>query len=247
MIIYDGEKPSSPVLTKLTGRKNNETANFSQLIISSQNHVYVYFYSNFANSGKGFSISYKRGCDNVIHQFHGELLSPGNTRVSYPGSQICKYTVEVPESKDDLPISLAINHFDVANDDQLQVFEGGEYGKALHEREGFNENNRPPKVIYTKQNKIQIIFQSNAVKNSLGWNITYSTNCPLLEVPESVTISTHNTAFSTKVSVSCTERGHEFITGRGKTFEIQCLLGGKWTNDKIPTCQRKFLKVRFLQ
>lgn len=209
-------------------------------MISSQNHIYIYFHSNHALSGNGFSISYKRGCDNVIRQTHGQLLSPGNTRVPYPGSQTCRYTIELPEIKDNQPISLSINHFDVSNDDYLQIYEGGEYGRALHEKDGYNENYRPPKVIYSKQSKLQLVFQSNAIKNSLGWNITFSTNCPPLNAPESATISTHNTAFSTKVSVSCVEKGHEFVNGKGKMFEVQCLLGGKWTINKIPHCQRKF-------
>uniref|UniRef100_A0A7E4V9J7 Sushi, von Willebrand factor type A, EGF and pentraxin domain-containing protein 1 n=1 Tax=Panagrellus redivivus TaxID=6233 RepID=A0A7E4V9J7_PANRE len=237
VVIYDGAKSNAPVLSRLTGRQNNESAYEPQLLISSQNHIYVYFYSNYAISGKGFSISYKRGCDNIIRQSHGQLLSPGHTRVPYAGSQICKYTVELPESRDDQPVSLAINHFDVPDDDFLQVYEGGEYGRPLHEGEGFNENTRPPKVIYAKQSKVQLVFQTNSVRNSLGWNITFSTNCPTLEIPDSVSISTHNTAFSTKVSVSCSERGYEFISGRGRMFEVQCLLGGKWTENRIPACQ----------
>uniref|UniRef100_A0A914YWX2 Uncharacterized protein n=1 Tax=Panagrolaimus superbus TaxID=310955 RepID=A0A914YWX2_9BILA len=237
VVIYDGAKSSAPILMKLTGRQLNDTANLSQLLISSQSHLYVYFFTNHAISGKGFSISYKRGCDNVIRQSHGQLLSPGHTRVPYPPSQTCKYTIELPENREDQPISVAINHFDIASDDNLQVFEGGEYGRALHENNGFNENTRPPKMIFSKQSKLELVFQSNSVRNSLGWNVTFSTNCPPLDIPSSVVVSTHNTAFNTKVFVSCSDKGYEFINGRGRMFELQCLLGGRWTENRIPTCQ----------
>lgn len=243
VVIYDGAKSSAPILAKLTGRQINDTANLSQLLISSQSHLYIYFFTNHAISGKGFSISYKRGCDNVIRQSHGQLLSPGHTRIPYPSSQICKYTIELPENREDQPISIAINHFDISSDDNLQVFEGGEYGRALHENDGFNENNRPPKMIFSKQSKLQLVFQSNSVRNSLGWNVTFSTNCPPLDIPSSVVVSTHNTAFNTKVFVSCSDKGYEFVNGRGRMFEVQCLLGGRWTENRIPTCQRMFHKI----
>lgn len=55
LMIYDGFQPSAPILAKLTGKIEN------QLIISTQNHLYLYFYSNYANSAKGFTLSYKKG------------------------------------------------------------------------------------------------------------------------------------------------------------------------------------------
>lgn len=113
LIIYDGAHPSAPVLARLTGK-----AMTSPLIISSQNNVYVYLFTNHAISRKGFSIAYKKGCDNMIRSEHGTLISPGYTRVAYPTSQVCKYTVELPEEES---ITLAVNSFDVAEDDTLQA------------------------------------------------------------------------------------------------------------------------------
>lgn len=51
-------------------------------------------------------------------------------------------------------------------------------------------------------------------------------------------MSTKNTAFGTKVSVSCGS-GFEFVTGRGKIFETTCEIGGHWSESTIPDCQRK--------
>uniref|UniRef100_A0A914C4L0 Fibropellin-1 n=1 Tax=Acrobeloides nanus TaxID=290746 RepID=A0A914C4L0_9BILA len=236
VIVYDGPTPSAPILARLTGQLLSTTTGAPQLIISSQNVLYIYFYSNYAIGGKGFAMSYKRGCDNTIKQNYGALLSPGHTRVPYPGSQVCKYTIELPDGQNDQPISVSINHFDVARDDSLQIYEGSEYGRALHEGQGFNEDHRPPKIIHAKQSQVQLVFTTNAVRNTMGWNLTFSTNCPALNVPKMVSISTQNTAFGTKVTIAC-PRGFEFVTGRGQSFEVHCKLGGKWTEEVIPTCQ----------
>jgi hypothetical protein len=48
-------------------------------------------------------------------------LSPGHNVLAYPSSQRCKYTIELPDSKQGQPIALAVNSFDVAADDYLQV------------------------------------------------------------------------------------------------------------------------------
>lgn len=56
LLIYDGSSPSAPVLARLS-----KAYSLPQLITSSQNRLYIYFYSNYAQNGRGFSIVYKRG------------------------------------------------------------------------------------------------------------------------------------------------------------------------------------------
>lgn len=56
IIIYDGDSAASPILLRFSGIFEG-----SQLVISSQNKVYIYFFSNYAISGKGFSLNYKSG------------------------------------------------------------------------------------------------------------------------------------------------------------------------------------------
>ncbi|KAK0398751.1 hypothetical protein QR680_002734 [Steinernema hermaphroditum] len=231
LVIYDGPTPAARVLARLSG-----TYNTPQLIISSQSNVYIYFYTNQEKSGKGFSIGYKRGCNNVISQLSGTILSPGHTRTPYPTSQTCQYTIELPDSKTEQPISLAVNHFDVQGHDSLKIFEDGSDGRKLHSENGFNENNRPPKMIYGQKRKMQLVFSSNSLLTSNGWNVTFSSNCKPIDTPKQVSLSSQNTAFGSKVTVSC-PRGYEFVNGRGQTFDIQCMLGGQWTEDFIPACQ----------
>lgn len=64
----------------------------------------------------------------------------------------------------------------MAKDDYLQVYDGSEYGKALHDGHGFNENHKPPKLIHAKQSQVQLVFTTNAVRNTMGWNLTFSTS-----------------------------------------------------------------------
>lgn len=62
-----------------------------------------------------------QGCSNRIRLDKGIITSPGYTRVPYPNSQRCVYTVELPDGKSEQPTAFAINNFDVAEDDRLLV------------------------------------------------------------------------------------------------------------------------------
>lgn len=113
----------------------------------------------------------------MIRQSYGTLLSPGHTRVPYPGSQRCSYTIEVPENSTAQPVAIAVNMFDVLNDDYLMIFDGDEKtGKALHTGKGFGGTSRPPSSIVAQNGKLQLVFVTNPVRSGHGWNITFSTS-----------------------------------------------------------------------
>ncbi len=65
----------------------------------------------------------------------------------------------------------------------------------------------------------------------------FLSDCAPLEVPSDVTLSTDVTGFGTDVTLSC-PRGYEFISGEGQDLDVRCLIGGKWSQSKIPACQR---------
>lgn len=56
IIVYDGNSAADPILLRFSGVFEG-----SQLVISSQNRIYIYFFSNYAVSGRGFSLNYKLG------------------------------------------------------------------------------------------------------------------------------------------------------------------------------------------
>nr|CAD2188647.1 unnamed protein product [Meloidogyne enterolobii] len=246
LTIYDGPSPSEPILAKFSGQMKEP-----QLIISTQSQVHIYFFSSETVSQKGFTITYKKGCDNSIRRSHGVLTSPGNAHLPYAPSQICRWSIELPsqqienfEVAAEIPsLSLVLNSWDVADlGDKLQIYEGGEdgssNGRPLHESDGFTVNNAPPKTIYAKQGRVELVWRSNVLNSGTGWNISFSTSCPPLSLPSRrVLLSTKNTAYGTHVTISC-ERGFEFSTGLGRHFETGCELGGLWSNyAPVPDCQ----------
>ncbi|KAK6027274.1 CUB domain protein, partial [Ostertagia ostertagi] len=156
-------------------------------------------------------------CDVTLRQPWGTLLSPGSTRVPYPPGVQCTYTVELPDGYSDQALSVHFNRFDIAPDDSIK---GSIRGKALHEGAGFNNDHRPPTQLVSRLSKAQIVMQSNAVRQAMGFNLTYSLSMSL-------------------VVVSCPP-GFEFTSGRGRAFDVHCQLGGKWTENALPNCQREY-------
>jgi hypothetical protein len=56
LVVYDGQSPADPVLIRFSGIFDG-----SQMVISSRSSVYVYFFSNYAVTAKGFNINYRAG------------------------------------------------------------------------------------------------------------------------------------------------------------------------------------------
>uniref|UniRef100_A0AC35U7X4 Sushi, von Willebrand factor type A, EGF and pentraxin domain-containing protein 1 n=1 Tax=Rhabditophanes sp. KR3021 TaxID=114890 RepID=A0AC35U7X4_9BILA len=231
IIVQDGDSAASPILTKLTGHSN-----YQRIIISTQKDLYIYFSSDLLSKGKGFKMSYKRGCDVRINSSFGELVSPGFLQVPYPTAKVCKFHIELEENAV-MPLTLSFNHFQVDKDDYLRLYQNDdEVNGKIYSKNGFNDQNMPPKNIYIESSKAVVVFNMNSIRKSIGFNITFSQNCPPLKTPASVVQSTLNTPFGYKVSVSC-PGGYEFTNGRGPKFEIECEMGGKWRETFVPDCQ----------
>ncbi|CAD5221161.1 unnamed protein product [Bursaphelenchus okinawaensis] len=229
-IIYDGPHPSAPIISRLSGRLSN------QLVISTQNHLYIYFYSSQADPTTGFTVNYKKGCTNTIKYTYGNVLSPGNGLVPYAPSQTCRYVIDLEGGAEASPISIDFNSFDIQNDDVLRIFDGEENSTALHDGKGFTEGRNPFRKLHSTKGKVTVVFDTNAMKQAGGWNFTFSANCPTLKAPRNVFLTTQATSFGTKVTVSC-QTGYEFTNGIGHRFDVSCDIGGKWSNEYIPNCQ----------
>ncbi|CAI4229546.1 unnamed protein product [Auanema sp. JU1783] len=231
LIIYDGNNPSSPVLSTVSGNHSS-----TEYVISTSDSLYIYMITNQMGNGRGFSLGYKKGCDVVLRQSHGNILSPGNTIVPYPNSQKCTYSIEMPEGNTDQSFTILVNRFDLGSLDFLKVFEGTVKGRPLHDGIGFSNDQKPEELLQCRQSKAFLVFESNSVKNGFGFNLTFSSNCPAIKTPSHVTLSTKQTSFGTKVSIQC-PKGYEFINGRGTSMEVLCLAGGNWTESYVPACQ----------
>uniref|UniRef100_A0A8R1HYY8 Sushi, von Willebrand factor type A, EGF and pentraxin domain-containing protein 1 n=1 Tax=Caenorhabditis japonica TaxID=281687 RepID=A0A8R1HYY8_CAEJA len=188
------------------------------------------------SNARGFSVSYKRGCDITMNDSHGEVISPGFLATAYPNQISCTYTIENEDMKADRSLSLIPNRFDLAEGDVLKVFENSARGKALHENDGFTTKSKPEKQINSQANRLQVVFKSGASKNAMGFNFTYSIDCPPLPSVPMVTLSVNERSVNTKVVVSC-PIGFEFASGEGLSKSVECLVGGKWSQSSISTCQ----------
>lgn len=70
---------------------------------------------------------------------------------------------------------MAVDYFDVLEDDQLSVYEGAdEKGLALHQEGGFGGTKRPPSSFVSRNGKFFVKFVSNPVMAGRGFNLTYS-------------------------------------------------------------------------
>lgn len=56
----------------------------------------------------------------------------------------------------------------------LQVYEGSTKGRALHEGDGFNSEQRPPTQLVSRLGRAQVVMQTNGVRQGMGFNLTYS-------------------------------------------------------------------------
>lgn len=132
------------------------------------------------SNARGFSISYKRGCDITMNDSHGEIISPGYLATAYPNDVTCTYTIENEDPKADRSLSLIPNRFDLADDDFVKVFENSVKGKSLHESEGFSSRTKPEKQIDSEANRLQVVFKSSASRRAMGFNFTYSIGMQIL-------------------------------------------------------------------
>ncbi|VDM57878.1 unnamed protein product, partial [Angiostrongylus costaricensis] len=188
---------------------------------------YQYIASIFIHNSSPF-----KGCDVVLRQSWGTLVTPGSTRKPYPPATQCTYTIELPEGYVDQALSIQANLFDIAADDF--VYEGSTMGRALHDGSGFNNDRQPPSQLVTRLGRALVVLQTSPFTQAMGFNLTFSLNCPVLKTPPLVSLSTKANTYG--VVVSC-PAGFEFASGRGRAFNLHCQLGGRWTENTLPNCQ----------
>ncbi|CAL2041940.1 unnamed protein product [Caenorhabditis brenneri] len=170
LIVYNGPTPSATVLASFSGNLTTK-----KYITSSTSTVYIYMMTRTNSNSRGFSISYKRGCDLSLNDPYGEIISPGYLESQYPNDISCTYTIENENLKADRSLSLIPNRFDLADDDSIKIFENGPKGKALHDGpDGFSAKNKPEKQIDSEANRLQVVFKSSASRQAMGFNFSYS-------------------------------------------------------------------------
>ncbi|KFD52311.1 hypothetical protein M513_06874, partial [Trichuris suis] len=237
LIIYDGdhEKKLFSISDELVQPR---------LIISTRNLVSVYFFSNYVNAHRGFSLSYQGGCENVLQEAVGLVMSPGNEFIDYDGSHMCSYTIN-PVQKAMPPqwVTLLVNRISgsperyVEARSLLQIFDGMDSrGLKVFPTADTSTQLKAGSRFSSETGNFFLLFRPSPVDRVVEWNITYSLNCVPLTFPKDIQLSSEDTSLGTKVNVSC-PIGQEFVTGIGNAVELECLLGGVWSRDIVPKCQ----------
>ncbi|VDP18282.1 unnamed protein product, partial [Soboliphyme baturini] len=235
LIIYDGGLFSTSVLYSATG--------FGQplLLVSTTSEISVFFYADDAGPGRGFSLLYKQGCDNVIKQNYGSITPPTADGIGEQEPLTCTYTIE-PSSiaRKKPPISARITEFDVSNGISLKVYAGNDaQGMLLYAYDGYANSSLPPELLHSEVGAFHVVYHTGSHVSSSRWNMTYSVDCPEIEASDDVLKSSKNTSFGTEITLSCSY-GYEFQSGVGSIIKVTCLSGGFWSLKEIPSCQPKY-------
>ncbi|CAG9863735.1 unnamed protein product [Phyllotreta striolata] len=232
ILVRDGDSPKSKPIAKLTGKWENN----QKVIMSTGNHVYIYFRTRLGDSRRGFRIRYTQGCKATIVARNGTISSPAYGLENYPSNQECLYKIKNPGGQ---ALSLNFGNFDVDKSDFVQVFDGTTTsGLRLHSGNGFTAVAKPKITLTASSGEMLVRFTTDALHNNVGWEATFSADCPPLQPGIGALASSRDTAFGTIITFSC-PTGQEFATGRTR-LTTQCMLGGNWSISYIPKCQEVY-------
>uniref|UniRef100_A0A5S6QUS0 Fibropellin-1 n=1 Tax=Trichuris muris TaxID=70415 RepID=A0A5S6QUS0_TRIMR len=229
LIVYDGDHEDKLLVV-------SDDLIQPQLIISTKSLLSIYFFSNYMTARRGFSLTYQGGCDNVLQEPVGVLISPGNKLIDYDGSHVCSYTIN-PVQKAMPPqwVTLLINHVSGSPELYLEVFDGMD-NRGLKVFPSTSSNLEAGSRFSSETGNFFLLFRPSSADRFVQWNITYSLNCVPLAFPKDIRLSSTDTSLGSKVNVSC-PIGQEFVTGIGNAVQLECLLGGVWSQDIVPKCQ----------
>lgn len=213
--VRDGPGPEHALLAKLTGRAADTPAKF---IVSTGNRVYLYLHTAFGASGRqGFALRFRAGCDIEYQAEAGNISSPAFGVANYPTNQQCVYRLARPSGGS---LSVKFNHFDVASDDALQLFDASDVdqGVQLHPKHGFAGDVKPTGTVLTASSgKLALAFKSNPFNAAKGWSATFSADCQPLRVGRAAMASSRDTMFGAKVTFTCPV-GQEVRAGRAASL-----------------------------
>ena len=232
--VRDGPGSTFPLLSKLSG----SLADNSRYILSTGNKIYLYFYSSFGDSRRGFAIRFRAGCEIEYTAEAGNVSSPAYGISKYPPNQNCIYRLSRPTGGS---LSILFNDFEVASEDSLQIYDGVDTntGIALHPNRGFSIKTKPVGLTLTASSgRMLLFFKSNALTAGKGWSASFSADCPQLKIGLNALASSRGTMFGAKVTFTC-PTGQEFSNGQTK-LQTECLQSGKWSLSTIPDCQERY-------
>jgi len=185
--LRNGPSRDSPLIGRFCNRDLQ-----SKVIIGHSNSLWINFKSDGHLSRPGFEIYYdgaQTGCGGRLTSSSGQIDSP-NYPQPYAHSGDCEWAIEVSQSNKveitfaDLDLSSASSNCSTlgAKPNYIEIFDSGSdfltrsIGKFCH----LSEMNQT--TFRSSQNKMFIVYKSQALDNSRGFRLNYRTVCKPIEI-----------------------------------------------------------------
>ncbi|XP_067671780.1 uncharacterized protein [Haliotis asinina] len=224
LLIRSGSTADSPLLKRLTS-----SSAVDEYIVSTTRSLYILLLTGSTGNAfsRGFSITYKMGCNLVFQATQGYISSPGYGVVNYPNFITCRWSIsQVPVA----PITLVFEpDFDIENQDYLQWYHS------------------PNTKDSTWRNVLSSIQNELHHKQKRFCSKVLCCKKPVLNANTLEEGSVSGYYFGESFRVKC-EAGYSFNSddfyetlsdGTRASLEfvrMECLYGGKWNVPRIPQC-----------
>ncbi|XP_064643493.1 cubilin-like [Lineus longissimus] len=177
--VFGGPDQLAPSLTKLC-----HTTTKAQKVTSTGNNIFVRFFVQSGNNGRGFKASYKGivgGCGGNFTTISGTLLSP-NYPGDYPHNTDCSWMITVKENAniemvvEDFAMEVTSSGSEQCKYDFVAFYDGPDQNSRLVQKlcgTNISENSS----VITHGNQLYIRMRSDSSVTDKGFKAVYTTGC----------------------------------------------------------------------
>ncbi|XP_055295203.1 cubilin homolog [Sitodiplosis mosellana] len=187
-LIVSNNANATKVINRFCGTIQN---NQKSVVTSSENTVYVHFYSDFSSPGRGFSATYKSvpaQCGGIFASAQGNITSL-NYPNNYPENIHCQWLLRTEVSH---TISFQYTDFDLEDrctDDHVSIYDGSEMnedklllktcGSQTFGPDSGNQTARPgfTKPLKSSANEMLIVMETDSSVTAKGFAAKFETSC----------------------------------------------------------------------
>ncbi|XP_013070411.2 uncharacterized protein LOC106057644 isoform X3 [Biomphalaria glabrata] len=223
-IFRDGDDVASPLLAKLEG-----TYKGNGIIVSTTRNLYTSLQTIQGSRNRGLKIQYRQGCDIVISQ------STGYISFEYTNGLTCKFQVTAG-----VPVTIRFEKMSLVSSDVLKILDDQQ--RVL---QNYSVSNAPG-LTRINNGTFTVTYLSSSTLRSAGFNLTYSLDCPKLNLSSETLIQgALGNYYGASFNVTC-QTGSQFyqVEHRNKTsVKLTCGAYGAWNVQTTPSCQRVYCPV----
>jgi M6 family metalloprotease-like protein len=175
LYIYDGNNNSATIIGKYSG------STLPPFVTTSGNSAFINFKSDASTNDKGWEISYTgiNGCSGLksYTAASGTFSDGTSPTIDYTNNQNCEWLIQPTGANF---VTIDFNRFDTEQGfDFVTVYDGP---NSTSTQIGTYSGNNIPASIVSSGNSLYVVFNSDNLITSTGWEITYnSTNSTCLQ------------------------------------------------------------------